>query len=177
LRNEIDGKANTADVEAGLATKANVADVEIALASKANSSDVTKSLKEKQNVQYLTDTITTIDNFTAYNQTNTVYTGRMQGFSTKFGESSDDTVKGFRMWFVLSGSDNPTWYRVILFDDGAIWTATRSSTAFTQKSYTKKQVDNLLAEKADLDAYEKCKFYIKSNFFGRGIKPILCRQK
>lgn len=128
------------------------------LSDKAAKTELTAGLKEKQNVGYLTNTVTTVDDFVAYNQTNNVYTGRMQGFSTKFGESSDGTVKGFRMWFVLSGSDNPTWYRVILFDDGTIWTATRTSTTFTQRSYTKKQVDNLLAEKADLDAYENVNF-------------------
>ena len=119
------------------------------LSDKADKTELTAGLKSKQNVHYLTDTVTTIDDFTACNQTNTVYTGRMQGFSTKFGESSDDTVKGFKMWFVLSGSDNPTWYRVILFDDGTIWTATRTSTRFTQVSYSKKQIDKLLAEKAN----------------------------
>ena len=127
------------------------------LSDKADKTELTAGLAEKQNVQYLNNTVTTLEDFTAHNQTNTVYTGRMQGFSTKFGESSDDAVKGFRMWFVLSGSDNPTWYRVILFDDGTIWTATRSGTTFTQRSYTKIQIDKMLAEKAGLDAYENVK--------------------
>lgn len=141
LQNEIDGKANTADVEA-------------ALVLKANSADVTKGLKEKQNVQYSGITITNIGDFIALNQTDTVYTGRMKGFSTKFGEKSDDAVKGFRMWFVLAGPINPEWYRIVVFDDGTIWRAERTSSNFTQVAYSKSQVNKLIAEKAGLDAYE-----------------------
>ena len=151
------GDVFASKIEGGQLGAARATAVYTELTKKADKTELTAGLKEKQNVQYLNNTVTTLEDFTAHNQTNTVYTGRMQGFSTKFGESSDDAVKGFRMWFVLSGSDNPTWYRVILFDDGTIWTATRSGTTFTQRSYTKIQIDKMLAEKAGLDAYENVK--------------------
>lgn len=127
------------------------------ITNKADKAELKAGLKEKQNVKYIGVTVTNIDDFIALSQTDTVYTGRMQGFSTYFGEAADNVVKGFRMWFVLSGTDNYIWYRIIMFDDGTIWSAVYKSQNFHQLSYSKTQFDRLIGNKSD-----KTEVYTKS---------------
>jgi hypothetical protein len=151
----LSAKANKTDVDRALSVKADKAEVDSALALKADKTELTAGLKTKQNAIYLSNTVTSIDDFIALNSTHTVYTGMMSGFSTKFGASSDSVTKGFRMWFVLSKPNNNTeWYRIIMLNDGTVWTATKTGTTFTQMGYSKTQINQLLKSKADLDAYE-----------------------
>lgn len=136
------------------------------ITSKADKTELTAGLKTKQNATSLSNTVTSIDELIAFNSTDTVYRGMMSGFSTKFGASSDSVTKGFRMWFVLSKPyNNYEWYRIIMLDDGSVWTASKTGTTFTQIIYNKTQINQLLKSKADtattlagygiMDAYTK----------------------
>ena len=148
-------KANITDVNAALSKKADKTDVNSALSKKADKTALDSGLKTKQDAVYLSNTVTSIDELIALKITHTVYTGTMSGFSTKFGASSDSVTKGFRMWFVLSKPNNDyEWHRIILLDDGSVWTASLTGKTFTQISYNKTQINQLLKSKADLDAYE-----------------------
>ena len=120
------------------------------ITSKADKTELTAGLKTKQNATSLSNTVTSIDDLIAFNSTDTVYKGTMSGFSTKFGASSDGVTKGFRMWFVLSKPyNNYEWYRIILLDDGSVWTASKTGKIFTQIIYNKTQINQLLKSKAD----------------------------
>ena len=120
------------------------------ITSKADKTELTAGLKTKQNATSLSNTVTSIDELIAFNSTDTVYRGTMSGFSTKFGASSDSVTKGFRMWFVLSKPyNNYEWYRIIMLDDGSVWTASKTGTTFTQIIYNKTQINKLLKSKAD----------------------------
>ena len=141
---------NMDDVDDALALKANTADVNSALSNKADKAELTAGLGKKMEFAYLPNTITNVEVLLLLNGTDTVYTGIMSGFSTKFGASSDDVAKGFRMWLILSEPyKNGRMYRVIMLDDGSVWTASLKGTTFTQIIYNKTQIDQLLKSKAD----------------------------
>lgn len=109
------------------------------------------ALCNKQKSQYIIDTITTIEDLISYNDVNAVYNGVMSEFSTIFGQTSDTEYVGFRMWFVQhSPKQAISFDRIILLHDGSIWSASSvNSTAFRQITYSKKQIDTALADKAD----------------------------
>lgn len=118
--------------------------------------EVDTAFLNNKTIVYLKNTITDIDSFLECDSTDKIYIGMMKGFSTTFGYSSDTESKGFRMWFIpelVSGEETSTeigtpivqsWYRVVMFEDGTIWTAPFRNTTFTQISYSKTQVENLL---------------------------------
>ncbi len=150
------------EIDSALSAKANTATTlsGYGITDAYTKTEIDTALLNGATIIYLPHTITDIGSFLEYDSTDRIYIGTIRGFSTTFGYSSDVESKGFRMWFVYStviDDDDPvipSLYRVVMFEDGTIWTAPRRSTEFTQISYSKAQVDNFLADKAGLDAYE-----------------------